>query len=360
MVGDHQKRAWIVGVGLIGGSIGKALRSRGWMVSGTDTETSALKEAQELGAIDALGPDPTCQVCFVCVPSSRVAEVVNEVLQVATSAVVSDVSGVKQAICESVGHERFIGGHPMAGSEKVGIQGADPNMFDGRTWVLTPVETTSPDCYARLHSIVLSLGAKVLSMSPSRHDQLVATVSHLPHLLSGALMNQAGEQAEEFAEILMLAAGGFRDMTRISSSDPGIWPDICVENKSAIIDQIDQFVARLSSVKGAIVKGDRGAIFNELARARAKRDLLPTKASSPASTAHLLVQLQDRPGALAEITSLFAQMGVNIEDISIVHAPGGGAGELNLELDARGAQSISQALVDRNFVVSSQLPDCEN
>ena len=124
----------------------------------------------------------------------------------------------------------FVGGHPMAGSEQVGIDGADPDLFVGATWVLTPTATTDPDAYARLQSVVTSLGAEVLALPPSSTTRLVAMVSHVPHLTAATLMNLADRAAEEHGALLRLAAGGFRDMTRIAAGQPGIWPDVCAEN----------------------------------------------------------------------------------------------------------------------------------
>ncbi len=341
--------AWIIGVGLIGGSIGKALRQNEWTVYGTDLDNDALTKALSVGAIDKVGPYPECDVVFVCVPSSSSVEVIKKALTQAPEAIVSDVAGVKESICSEVVDPRFIGGHPMAGSEKLGVSGSDSQIFEGRAWVLTPNETTDPAIFAKLHGIVTLLGARPIAMSPKRHDILVATVSHLPHLLAASLMNLAGDQAEEFAELLLLAAGGFRDMTRISSSDPQGWPDICIENKQAIGVAIDAIVERLAQVNKAVANEDREAILSTLISARQRREMLPAKGDVPLRIAQISVRIQDRPGALAQITTKAAQMGINIEDLAIAHALGGGAGTLYLSVDESKASDFMGQLQAEDF-----------
>ena len=142
---------------------------------------------------------------------------------------ITDVSGVKTSIVEEADHPRFIGGHPMAGSEQTGLRGADPDLFVGAVWALTPTAATELEAFDRLKGVVTSLGADVLVLSAADHDRLVAVVSHVPHLVAATLMNAATDGAEQDRTLLRLAAGGFRDMTRVAAGHPGIWPDICAE-----------------------------------------------------------------------------------------------------------------------------------
>ena len=192
--------------------------------------------------IDAAGDDPGAEVVFVATPATSVAPVALRLLHEEgrrADAVVTDVSGVKTAIVEEADHARFIGGHPMAGSEQVGLHGADPELFEGAVWVLTPTASTDLGAFDRLKGVVMSLGADILVLSPSDHDRLVALVSHVPHLVAATLMNAASVGAEQDGALLRLAAGGFRDMTRVAAGHPGIWPDICAENAAPIIDVLD-------------------------------------------------------------------------------------------------------------------------
>ncbi len=179
----------------------------------------------------------------------------------------TDVAGVKAPLAAQLAQPGFVGGHPMAGSEQVGIDGADPDLFVGATWVLTPTATTDPDGYARLQSVVTSLGAEVLALSPEQHDTLVAMVSHVPHLTAATLMNLADRAAEEHGALLRLAAGGFRDMTRIAAGQPGIWPDVCAENAPAIVAALDTLLADLAGMRDRVAAADRAGLLAELEHA---------------------------------------------------------------------------------------------
>lgn len=192
--GGARRRALVVGTGLIGGSIALGLRRRGWHVSGRDTDEARLREALEGGVIDAAGDDPAAEVVFVATPAASVAAVARGITQDRdrrSDVVVTDVSGVKTAIVQEADHPRFIGGHPMAGSEQLGLHGADPDLFEGAVWVLTPTAATDLGAFDRLKGIVMSLGADVLVLSAADHDRLVAVVSHVPHLVVATLMNVA-------------------------------------------------------------------------------------------------------------------------------------------------------------------------
>ena len=274
------RRANIVGTGLIGGSIGLALRERGWRVHGTDTDAERVARAAELGAIDAIGVDPAAAITFVASPVGAVPAVAREMLA-STAGVVTDVGSVKAPVVDAVSHARFVGGHPMAGSEQDGVDGARSDLFSGAVWVLTPVDGTDDEAYALVGSIAGSLGAEVVTMPPDRHDQLVAVVSHVPHLTAATLMGLAAGRSAEHRTLLRLAAGGFRDMTRIAAGHPGIWPDICVENRAAIVEVLDEFIASLSTVRSVVADRDRERLLAVLEQARVARRNLPTTAGRP-------------------------------------------------------------------------------
>ena len=225
----ERRRARVVGTGLIGGSIGAGLRRRGWHVTGSDVVASRAQRALELGVVDALGDDPDAAITFVATPSGDAPGAIAAALR--GSGVVTDVAGIKGPIVERITEPRFVGGHPMAGSEQTGVDGADPDMFEGATWVLTPTTHTDPGAYATVRGVVATLGANVVELPAARHDDLVALVSHVPHLTAATLMNLAADTALEHATLLRLAAGGFRDMTRVAAGEPGIWPDLVADNR---------------------------------------------------------------------------------------------------------------------------------
>ena len=349
------RRAAVVGTGLIGGSIGLALRAKGWHVTGRDADPVRAERALELGALDAVGDDPDAAITFVATPVSGIVEEARRAL--AHGHVVTDVGSVKAPIVAGVDDPRFVGGHPMAGSEQEGVDGASADLFEGATWVLTPRLDTDPDAYTAVRSVVTALGAEVLALPPERHDDLVATVSHVPHLAAAALMVQAAEGAEENAAILRLAAGGFRDMTRIAAGAPGIWPDICAENRGAIVKALDTLITALSNMRDLVVLGDRPGLLSALERARYARTNLPAQGDRPATLAEVRVPVLDRPGVLAEVTTLLGELGVNILDIEIAHSTEGPHGVLVMVVDAEALGLVRGALYARGFRLSARRLD---
>ncbi|MDQ1444137.1 MAG: prephenate dehydrogenase [Acidimicrobiaceae bacterium] len=344
------RRAQVWGTGLIGGSIGLALRRQGWHVTGRDRDEDRAGRAVELGALDATGVDEGASITFIATPVSTVADLARDAL--ARGGVVTDVGSVKKPIVDAVNSAHFVGGHPMAGSEQEGVDGAEADLFEGATWVLTPTDQTDSDAFMTVRSVVSSLGANVVALPPERHDALVALVSHVPHLTAASLMGLAAERAEESSALLRLAAGGFRDMTRIAAGHPGIWPDICVENRDAIVDALDSLLAALGDVRSVVAGADRDGLLRILERARAARVNLPSRAVQAEALAELRVPVPDRPGVIAEVTTLAGELAVNIYDLEIAHSTEGDRGVLVLVVDAAAADLFRGALLARNFRVS--------
>ena len=350
------KRASIYGVGLIGGSIGLALRERGWHVSGIDNDPERVERALRIGALDAAGLDPASDLTFVAVPVLAIADAVNAALA-ATRGLVTDVGSVKTPVVAAVDHPRFIGGHPMAGSEQEGLDGANPNMFAGAVWVLTPTDTTDDQALADVRSVLSSFGADVVALSPDRHDALVAVVSHVPHLTAVTLMGLASTRGEEHAALLRLAAGGFRDMTRIASGHPAIWPDICAENRVAIVDALDALINGLRHMRDAVDAGDNRTLLRALVRAREARQNLPVRGGArtrPAELAELRIPVPDRVGVLAEIATLAAELGVDVFDIEIAHSAEGDRGVVIVVVEASLSDLLRGGLVAKGYRPSVQ------
>ena len=338
------RRAQVVGTGLIGGSIGLALRSSGWFVTGSDRDSANAARALELGAVDALGEDAEAELTFVATPVGAVADAAQ-----GRSGTVTDVGSVKASIVAKVDNPRFVGGHPMAGSEQEGVDGSRADLFQGAVWVLTPVASTDPAAHALVRSVVSSFGADVVELSPERHDALVAVVSHVPHLTAASLMGLAAERSEEHAALLRLAAGGFRDMTRIAAGHPGIWPDICVENADAIVEVLDRLGDELSAMRDRVRSSDKPALYDALARARSARLNLPGRVARAAEVSEVRVPVPDRPGVLAEITTLASELGVNIHDVEMMHSSEGDAGVVLLLIDASLVDRFTGGLVARGY-----------
>ncbi len=225
----------------------------------------------------------------------------------------------------------------MAGSELDGLDGAQADLFNGAVWVLTPVPHSDDAVFAQVASIVASLGAEVVALSPERHDQLVAVVSHVPHLTAATLMGLASERAEEHAALLRLAAGGFRDMTRVASGRPGIWLDICAENRPAIVGVLDQLIAGLSEMRDIVGSDDRERLYAVLTAARQARVNLPVRVVHPDELAEVRIPIPDRAGAAAEVFTLAAELSVNIASFEVVHV-------------AESTRGVAVVLVDRALV----------
>ncbi|MHB8295137.1 MAG: prephenate dehydrogenase/arogenate dehydrogenase family protein [Acidimicrobiales bacterium] len=344
----------IVGTGLIGGSLGLALRRRGWHVSGTDTMAGRAELAVELGALDATGLDVSAEIVFLATPAGSVVELARKALAICPGAVVTDVAGVKGPIAVQDLGGRFVGGHPMAGSEQEGIEAADAELFEGATWALTPIAGTAPQSYALVHSIVTTLGAEVIALSPAEHDSLVALVSHVPHLTAATLMNLAAAQAEEHRGLLRLAAGGFRDMTRIAAGSPEIWPAVCAENSEAISEHLGSVIDALERVRELVLKADTEALLELLEQARSARRNLPARSVPAAELLELRVPVPDRTGVLAEVTTLVTEVGADIFDIEIAHSAEGDRGVLVLVVAAKEADLVRGALLARGYRPSAR------
>ncbi|MDH4148678.1 MAG: prephenate dehydrogenase/arogenate dehydrogenase family protein, partial [Acidimicrobiia bacterium] len=330
-----------------------ALRRLGWTVSGFDHDPDCGARALELGAIDGVGFDERADLTFVATPVRAIAPAVLEALS-RTSGVVSDVGSVKWPVVQAVDSARFVGGHPMAGSERTGVDGADPDLFRNAVWVLTPTETTDPETFTTVRSVVASLGAESVSMPAEEHDRMVAVVSHVPHLTAATLMTLADRRSSDHRALLRLAAGGFRDMTRIASGHPGIWPDICSENRTAILDALDGLLESLSAVREIVADERRDDLVALLGRAREARTNLPARYGRPAQLVEVLVPVHDRPGALADVTNIASKLDVNILDLEIRHSAEGPQGVMHLVVEQQRAADYRAALAESGFATSQQ------
>ena len=353
------RRVALVGIGLIGGSIGLALRRAGVTVSGVDSDPDRAARAAEIGALDQVcasvgeavsGADLT----IVAVPVGKVADVVVEALD-AGARLVTDVGSVKGPVVRDVESRRpafasrFIGGHPMAGSEQEGLAGADADLFVGATWVLTPTGGTDPEAFAEVRALAAELGAEAIAVTPDLHDSLVAVVSHVPQLAASTLMNVAGASSDEHAVLLRLAAGGFRDMTRIASSHPAIWPDICLANRVAIVDALDNYLRELTHVRAIVDGADRDGLLALLERARVARRNLPVGLPPEETLVELRIPVPDRTGVLAEVTTLATRLGVNIADLEIAHSLEGRSGVLVLVVAEQALVAFEAALAEHGY-----------
>lgn len=342
------RTAGVVGLGLIGGSVAHALTHMGFAVGGIDNDPAIVERAVAEGVISQAGLPADATMTIVATPVDAIVSGVERALA-ETSGWVTDTGSVKGPIADAVSDPRFVPSHPMAGSEQSGLDGARSELFRGAAWVISPTPATSDETFAAMHDFVTALGADPLTLAPADHDRMVATVSHVPHLTAAALMNVAATRSDEHAAMLRLAAGGFRDMTRIAAGSPSIWPSICVQNGEAITEALDEVIERLQGLRAAVSSSDTDGIEASLRTARDARINLPASATLPPGLAELRVRIKDESGQLAAITGLAAELDVNIFDMEIAHSAEGPTGVIVLLVAVDAADVLSEGLKANDY-----------
>jgi prephenate dehydrogenase len=333
-------RIAVLGVGLIGGSIGLAARERlGADVAGFDPEGANLERAVELGALSAaagsVGEAVTgADVVFCAAPVRSLPEVVAEALAVEGAGVVTDVGSTKRellaAVAANPARERFIGGHPLAGAETAGVQHARADLFEGARWYLTPSADADGVLYDRLQRAVAGLGARPQAVDAESHDRVMATVSHLPHVIANVLVAQAQAALSEESERLPQVGPSFRDTTRVAGANPGIWTDIFAANGEAVAGEIDRVVERLRAAAELLRAGDPAALDAWQRDAGEARRRLAGAGAARGELRELRVSVDNRPGVVAEIALALGRAGVNIEDMALYPAADMRTGAISL------------------------------
>lgn len=259
----------ILGVGLIGGSLGMALRARrlARRVVGIGRDAGRLETAVRLGAIDVADTDwrggvGDADVIVLGTTIGHILETLPDVLASARpGALVTDVGSTKSSIvARAGGAANFVGGHPMAGSEKGGVEAATPTLFQEATWALTPLEGTDPDALRQIQMLAQEVGASTRIFTPEAHDAMVAVTSHLPHVMASALMRLAADTQSRHPETSSLAAGSFADMTRVSASSPELWRDVCLSNRDAVLHALAGYRLQLDALEAAVDGADAPGI----------------------------------------------------------------------------------------------------
>ena len=304
--------------------------------------------ALDRGIISFPGLYSDAEVTFVATPVGMIPSAVQEALEF-TTGIVTDVGSVKTSVSQLIIDSRFVPGHPMAGSELDGLDGADASMFAGAVWVLTPTVYSSDSAFAVVAGLVAKFGAEIVAMDAQKHDDLVAVVSHVPHLAAATLMRIADERSEEHLALLRLAAGGFRDMTRIASGRPGIWLDICEQNKASIVRGLDALILGLTDMRDVVERSDREGLLSRLEQARRARMNLPSGAGAVEDLAEVRIPIPDRPGAAADVFTLSGELGVNIYDFEVVHSVEGDRGIMVTVVRAEHAEVFRGGLLARGF-----------
>jgi prephenate dehydrogenase len=361
------RRIAVVGTGLIGASIGLAARRAGVdEVRGWDVDEEALGVAGERGAVEpASSLDEAVDEAELAVVAAPVAflpaEVGNVLDASGAGTTVTDVGSTKGPVARAVADPRYIGGHPVCGSEARGPAHASGELFDGATWFLTPVAATEPERYRTLHGFVASLGAVPIAVDPDAHDRLVALTSHLPHALANLLLNQAGTSRIEGHDPLAAAGGSLRDMTRVAGANPRIWVDIFLDNAEALTSALAEHRRRAEQLEAALSAGDAGFLARWIAEAAGNRRRMLTEAyDEPGQLQRLRVHVPDRPGVLAGITQALGAERINIEDFELHHMSRERGGTLTLLVGGEGEAERAAALLEAqgyHVVVSPVLPE---
>jgi prephenate dehydrogenase len=331
-------RAAVLGLGLIGGSIGLAARQRlGCEVVGWGPNDPTVERALELGAIDraAGSVEEACEgaeVVFCAAPVSALPGLVAAALAASgPETVVTDAGSTKRELVAAHGEdERFIGGHPLAGAETAGVANARADLFDGARWYLTPTERSGGILYDRLQRTIAGLGARPQAIDAEAHDRLMATVSHLPHVLANVLAAQAAAELTHDSERMPEVGPSFRDATRVAGSNPAIWGDIFTSNRDAVIAAIDDAVARLGEARELIASGEPGSVAAWHAAAGSDRRRISEVELDGGALRELRVVVANRPGTVAELALALGEAGVNIEDMALHPATDMRSGAISL------------------------------
>jgi prephenate dehydrogenase len=334
------RRAIIHGTGLLGASVGLALRTQGWEVAGWDPDPEALTEATRRGAIGAMLDAPATDADLLVLAAPPDA-IVSSLASLETGALVTDIAGVKTPIVAAASHlPHFVGGHPMAGGETSGAALATRTMFHGATWVLTS-DGSEPGDIATMADVVGSFGANPLVMTAADHDIAVARVSHLPHVLAAALMRLVDMDRSSLA----LAGGGFRDLTRIAAGDSTWWAEVLTANAEQVDASIAALQETLHGWRRIIAENPDGALDSELEAARLVR------AGLGEHHTQVRVVLLDKPGEIARVGHALETSRVDVRDFQLRHGEFGGGGILTISVKGEGKDALTMALVDEGFEV---------
>ncbi|MGA2927276.1 MAG: prephenate dehydrogenase/arogenate dehydrogenase family protein [Solirubrobacteraceae bacterium] len=320
-------RIAVIGVGLIGGSVALAARERlGAHVTGFDRSPAALAAASSRRALDRASASVAeavaeVQAVFVAVPVGALAPVIGAALASAPDdCVVTDVGSTKRTVVAACTDSRFVGGHPLAGAETAGVEHARADLFDAATWYLTPTASTSGVLYERLYRLLRALGARPAPIDAETHDRVLATVSHLPHVLANVLVSQAAGTLALGGEQLPATGPSFRDATRVAGAPSAIWADIYISNRDALGEQIGGLIERLGAVRAALEAADEGRIraWNDAAAEDRRRLLEAQLAGGPLF--ELRASVPNRPGVIAQLALELGRAGVNITDMALYPA----------------------------------------
>ncbi len=363
------KKVCVIGLGLIGASLASALKKAypDVYIFGVDTDSRACVTASEYGWIDKFGA-PDCdelkdfiinaaQLVVLAVPLSAADYYMDLLADVNYTGLLTDTLSTKSHILEISSKLpnkcSYIPGHPMAGSEKNGIDGARSDLFEGANWILCPDKETVPEHFQMLHELITGMNARVISIPREEHDRAVAIVSHVPHMVAASLMRLAKNHTDENQTIMRLAAGGFKDTTRVAAGSPKLWCGIAFDNADALAEGLREMEDIIRSMHKALLEGDRESFTKMLAEAsEARRDLPAAWIPSSEKLLEVRIPMVDRPGIIAQVATIASSVGCNIQSIDIDHISEGSAILSLILTDEGDIGQLSFQLIDAGYSVS--------
>ena len=360
------KKVGIVCLGLIGGSLCKALRNRYGVeeIVASNRSEDVLTAAKSEGIIDKYSLGITdifkgCDIVFICTPVDKIFEYAKELAPIVGSGcVITDVGSTKGQIYDNMKELgnliTYIGGHPMAGSERFRYNASKEHLFENAYYIITPAENVDDDKTAEFKEMVEKIGAIPVVLSPYEHDYAVASVSHVPHIIAAALVNNVKKLDSEKEYMHLLAAGGFKDITRIASSSADMWESIMFENKEDILSVLNSLTDVITDIKKSILSDNRESVYNYFLNAQQYRNTFNnTTPKAFVKRYEIDVDVLDRPGSIAIIAVLFSSNGINIKNMGIVNSRENNSGALTFAFDSEEDRQKSVALLrDMNYDVT--------
>lgn len=356
------KKVGIIGLGLIGGSLAKALKAKYPLeIAASNRSEQPLLDAFNDGIIDKYSLTVNeifegCDIVFICTPVAKIAGYIESLMPfIPSGCILTDVGSTKNNIYEQALKFEdicFIGGHPMAGSEKTGYKASTDYLFENAYYIITPLPSVPAEKIKLFCGLIERIGAIPITTPPDKHDFAVAAISHLPHIIAGTLVNTVKGLETDDKLLQTLASGGFRDITRIASGSPEMWHSICTENKNQILNALTSFKNCLNGIEG-LIAGDNDGVYSFFESAKDFRDSIDNRASSQYIKSYaLLIDIVDRPGSIATVATLLSVNNINIKNIGIVNNREyeGGIMQILLESETDMKKSIL-LLTEMNFTI---------
>ncbi|MBX0356225.1 prephenate dehydrogenase [Halobacillus sp. Nhm2S1] len=355
-----KQKILIVGLGLIGGSIAMNVsKKEDVFIIGMDGDDETLNMALKQGVIDqaSFNFEESAQEADICILATPITITIDyihklESMDLKKSLLVSDVSSVKNQVLEAANRLShpllsFVGGHPMAGSHKHGYTAAKPHLFENAIYVLTPSVHADEKEAEVIKDLLSETKARFVTFTTQEHDEMTAVISHFPHLIASSLVHQAKEWEVTHPYIKQMAAGGFKDITRIASSNPKLWQDIFFQNKKLLISMLDDWIGEMERIRTYLSEGEKEKTYKYLSDAKLYRDGLPTKDKGAIPSFYdIYVDIHDQPGAIRDVIGILAEEAISIKNIQILEIREGITGVLRISFATSEEQWKSKEILD--------------